>query len=172
MRALVNHDPAYVLGRNVAGTLKMEEDDHGLRVVIRPPEAQWAADLITSMKRGDIDQMSFQFETLSDEWRKEEGKQIRVLQKVKLWDVSVVTYPAYSQTVAHVRDVFNAHQAEDARGADGELSQKDGSPDGQETTNEHSSLEVVTTELQEQPVVGTTKVELARMRLDILEKQF
>ena len=46
IRALFNHDPNYVLGRNKAGTLTLEEDDKGLKVKIIPPNTTWAKDLL------------------------------------------------------------------------------------------------------------------------------
>jgi HK97 family phage prohead protease len=79
IRALWNHDPAHVLGRNKAGTLRLREDDEGLRTEIDLPDTQMARDLHTSVKRGDIDQMSFGFRTISDAWRKEDGITIREL---------------------------------------------------------------------------------------------
>lgn len=121
IRALWNHDPNYVLGRNTAGTLKLEEDEHGLKIEIDPPETQYARDLMASMKRGDVDQMSFGFYTISDNWHKEEDQVVRDLVKAKLFDVSPVTFPAYPQTVVHARDILNANQA-----AIDALSQKDG----------------------------------------------
>lgn len=160
VRALWNHDPNFVLGRNTSGTLKLAEDEHGLRVVIRPPEAQWARDLIESMKRGDVDQMSFAFETLADEWKKNEGVNLRVLQKVKLYDVSVVTYPAYEQTIAHARDVFAAYQAAaDSIQEDGDVvgaASEDGSPDEPVSSDEGAQERI--------------RYELERKRLEILLK--
>lgn len=110
VRALWNHDANFVLGRTKSGTLRMFEDDHGLRVEIDPPEsAEWIMD---SMKRGDVDQMSFGFRVISDDWKMQDEQVIRTLEKVSLFDVSVVTYPAYPATDAAVRGLreFEAAQ--------------------------------------------------------------
>ena len=103
VRALFNHDPNYVLGRNKAGTLDLKEDDHGLHMRITPPEAGWAADLQESIKRGDIDQGSFGFKTIKDEWDHNAEPAERELIELALFDVSVVTYPAYPQTSVSAR---------------------------------------------------------------------
>ena len=104
VRALLNHDPNYVLGRNKAGTLQMAEDDRGLKVQIDLPGTTWAQDLRESMQRGDISQMSFQFRSEDDEWRSDDTRGvIHELHKASLLDVSVVTFPAYPQTSAQAR---------------------------------------------------------------------
>ena len=104
IRALYNHDPNLVLGRNKAGTLKLKEDEEGLATVIKPPNTTYAADLKEVMRRGDVDQMSFGFETVKEEWDESNPNMpVRMLVEVKLWDVSVVTFPAYPQTSAAVR---------------------------------------------------------------------
>lgn len=103
VRATKNHDPNVVLGRTKNGTLTMSEDIHGLRVKIVPPDTQAARDLMTQIKRGDIDQMSFMFDAVRDEWLVQGDKIIRSLLEVRLYDVAVVTYPAYPQTSAEVR---------------------------------------------------------------------
>ena len=115
IRALFNHDPNYVLGRNKAGTLTLEEDEKGLKVRIVPPDTQWAKDLLVSIKRGDITQMSFGFTVILDRWSYEDNIDVRELLKVKLYDVSPVTFPAYAQTECGVRslvDVIRTHQSE------------------------------------------------------------
>lgn len=103
VRALSNHNHSQVLGRKSAGTLELFEDAHGLRVRIDPPETQWANDLLASMRRGDIDQMSFGFFTRDDKWEVVDGLNVRTLLNVELFEVSVVTIPAYPQTSVSVR---------------------------------------------------------------------
>lgn len=110
IRALFNHDPNYVLGRNKAGTLFLEEDDKGLKVRIIPPDTQYARDLLVSIRRGDITQMSFGFSVILDKWDTLDGLDIRELQKVKLYDVSPVTFPAYEQTDVGVRSADQVHK--------------------------------------------------------------
>lgn len=103
IRALFNHDANLVLGRNKAGTLRLSEDTAGLAFEIDPPDTQFARDLGVSMKRGDVNQMSFGFSTTQDKWAKIDGEWIRTLLEVELFDISPVTYPAYPQTEVAVR---------------------------------------------------------------------
>jgi uncharacterized protein len=107
VRALFNHDPNLILGRNKAGTLVLDEDERGLRVRISPPDTQFANDLLKSIERGDVTQMSFAFRVKEDDWEKGKGDDpsIRTLRKVELFDVSPVTYPAYKQTEVGVRSM-------------------------------------------------------------------
>lgn len=103
IRALFNHDPNYVLGRNKAGTLELEEDEIGLKVTITPPNTSWAKDLTESIRRGDISQMSIGFIVQDDSWGTENGLDVREIKKVQLFDVSPVTFPAYQETDVGVR---------------------------------------------------------------------
>ena len=107
IRALFNHDPNYVLGRNKAGTLNLEEDDIGLKIGIDPPDTTWARDLVTTIQRKDVDQMSFAFVPVVQEWDESDPKEpIRELIEVKLFDVSPVTFPAYPDTDVGVRSIL------------------------------------------------------------------
>lgn len=114
IRALFNHDPNYVLGRNKVGTLELEEDDVGLKVKITPPETSWAKDLATSIRRGDISQMSIGFVVEEDKWTTHNGIDTRELIKVRLFDVSTVTFPAYTQTDVGIRamDEYKSYKNE------------------------------------------------------------
>lgn len=101
VRALWNHDRNLVIGRATAGTLGLMEDERGLLVEITPPES--AAWMVESIKRGDVTQMSFGFQTLRDDWAFQDGGVIRTLELVRLIEVSPVAFPAYPQTEAALR---------------------------------------------------------------------
>lgn len=106
VRSLFNHDFNLVLGRNRAKTLRLAEDEEGLRYEIDLPDTSYANDLVASMERGDVDQSSFGFRVVEESWREPTDDQpypIRVLHQVKLYDVGPVTIPAYPQTSAQVR---------------------------------------------------------------------
>lgn len=104
VRALFNHDPNFVLGRNVAGTLELAEDNSGLHMRITPPDAEWARGVVASIKRGDITGASFGFRTLDDKWDFDQAEQlVRTLIRAKLFDVGPVTFPAYPDTEVGAR---------------------------------------------------------------------
>lgn len=110
VRALFNHDPNFVLGRTSSGTLRLAEDMRGLAIEVDMPDTQTIRDLVTApVQRGDVSQMSFAFETVTDEWRKDTaGDWTRTLVEVRLYDVSPVTFPAYPATdvSARSKEVF------------------------------------------------------------------
>lgn len=124
VRALFNHDPNYVLGRNRAGTLSLSEDGIGLKIEITPPDTQYARDLMISMERGDINQMSFGFICDRDSWDHSGNVAVRTLQEVTLMDVSPVTFAAYPDTDVAVRSMnkwssgTKANNKEDTRWRD------------------------------------------------------
>ena len=99
VRALINHDPNLVLARSTAGNLTLSVDEKGLRYEFSIPETSYGKDLAINMKNGNINQSSFAFTVGADEWSTDEdGNDIRTITSIeKLYDVSPVTYPAYSQ---------------------------------------------------------------------------
>jgi uncharacterized protein len=105
VRALLNHDPNFVLGRTSAETLTLSEDAHGLRYEIVLPDTSYARDLQISVKRKDISQSSFGFNVIERNVKEDEkkGEMLVTLREVKLFDVSPVTFPAYESTEVHVR---------------------------------------------------------------------
>jgi len=117
IRALFNHDPNLILGRNTSGTCRLIEDERGLKFAIDPPETSYAKDLQVSMNRGDVSQCSFGFRVAEggDAWRKEpDGTYLRSILKVdRLYDVSPVTYPAYASTSCAVRSLVQLKETEE-----------------------------------------------------------
>lgn len=103
VRALVDHEPAKVLGRLSANTLQLTKERAGLRADIDPPNTSYARDLIVSIRRGDITGGSFSFRTITDQWHTEDGEEIREILDMEVYEVSAVTFPAYPQTDAAVR---------------------------------------------------------------------
>ena len=105
IRALIDHESRLVLGRNKAGTLELREDSHGLwgRVRINPNDTD-AMNLYERVKRGDVDQCSFGFDIIEEETEfLDDGSMHWTIEKVKLYEVSVVTFPAYEATGVSAR---------------------------------------------------------------------
>jgi HK97 family phage prohead protease len=101
VRLLANHE-GLPLARTKSGTLELESDDIGLKVrATLDPSNPTAAEVRSAMERGDVDQMSFAFRVVRDEWNKDYSE--RTISEVKLYDVSVVTYPANPATVVKLR---------------------------------------------------------------------
>lgn len=98
IKLLWNHETGSVLGSTRAGTLRLIEDDHGLKVSARLPETTVGRDAAVLLKRGDIDAMSFGFSVPEggDEWS-DDGRS-RTLKSVRLHEVSIVAFPAYAAT--------------------------------------------------------------------------
>jgi len=108
VRALFNHDPSLLLGRNKAGTLRMEEDSTGLRYEVDLPDTTVGRDVAVLLERGDITGSSFGFRVISDDWdydARDDGLPQRTLREVALVDVSPVTYPAYLDTDSGLRSL-------------------------------------------------------------------
>jgi HK97 family phage prohead protease len=88
IRGLINHDPNLILGRTIAGTMTVGSDGHGLRYEIDPPGTTYSDDLIKSMRRGDIDQSSFGFYTVQDDWKNTSDGLVRELIEADCFDVT------------------------------------------------------------------------------------
>jgi HK97 family phage prohead protease len=117
VRALFNHNADYVLGRTTAKTLALQEDKRGLWMEVDPPNTQFAHDLMESIRRGDISEMSFAFIVPGrdgEEWDESETKNgklpLRIIRDVDLFDVSPVTYPAYEGTSVGLRSAESIYQ--------------------------------------------------------------
>ena len=105
IRALINHDSSLVLGRNTAHTLELRQDEHGLwgSITINPND-QDAMNLYARVQRGDVDQCSFGFDILSEDYDvRDDGSVHWTIKKVRLYEVSVCTFPAYEETNVKAR---------------------------------------------------------------------
>lgn len=106
VRALFNHNPDQVLGRLSAKTLKLLQDDRGLRYSIDTPNTTVGRDLVENLRRGDVTGSSFAFSVRSENWKYDEGETIvRELVDLDLFDVGPVTFPAYAATEAGLRSL-------------------------------------------------------------------
>ena len=101
--ALAQHDNTKVLGRASAGTLKVENDSVGLRVEITPPNNSYGNDILESIRRNDITGMSFGFIATEEELVQEGEEWIREVKDADLYEVSIVTTGAYSESRIQVR---------------------------------------------------------------------
>ena len=110
--ALWNHDNNQLLGRTTSGTLRLIPDDRGVAFELDPPDTTLGRDLMTLCRRGDIAGCSFAFTVDNDGERvdtAEDGSMTRYIERATgLFDVSLVTNPAYAATAVTVRSVEEA----------------------------------------------------------------
>jgi uncharacterized protein len=112
IRALWNHNSNFVLGRNKAKTLELSEDATGLAVKIYPPDTQPGRDALVSIERGDVSQMSFGFDVIEQKWTVLDDKtELRTILKAKIYEVSPVTFPAYTGTDISARSAREIYEA-------------------------------------------------------------
>ena len=108
---LINHT-GLPLARTRSGTLKLEEDATGLRVRAEldtsDPDVRA---IMPKMKRGDLDKMSFGFRAEKQEWDESQDPPLRTITQASLFDVSVVTFPAYDGTSVAMRSLEGVRTA-------------------------------------------------------------
>ncbi|MBR1540698.1 MAG: HK97 family phage prohead protease [Clostridia bacterium] len=105
VRALINHDTTLVLGRTKAGTLELKEDDKGLfgRIRINPNDSD-AMNLYSRVERGDVDQCSFGFNIIDEDYEELADGSVRFrINEIDLQEVSCCTFPAYEDTSIQAR---------------------------------------------------------------------
>ena len=111
VRLLVNHE-GLPMARTKNGTMRLSEDEKGLFFEAELANTQEARDLYTLVERGDVDQMSFAFRVIRQNWSKDRSE--RTLTEVSLsdGDVSIVTYPAYAATSVEARELIKRAMSE------------------------------------------------------------
>ena len=101
---LNNHDTSQVLARTASGTLKLTTDSIGVNFTCPLDMRQsYSADLAIAVERGDVRGNSFGFRTNKDSWKNENGVLLRTLEEIQIFELSVCSQPAYTQTGVSVR---------------------------------------------------------------------
>ncbi|MEK4894182.1 HK97 family phage prohead protease [Bacillus sp. FSL M7-0996] len=107
--ALWSHDYSQVLGRTKNGTLRLFEDEIGLRFELDLADTTLGDDTYKTIKRGDVDGVSFGFQMTKEEWDESDPDNVvRSVTKAKLVEISPVAFPAYpdSQVSARSHDPY------------------------------------------------------------------
>jgi HK97 family phage prohead protease len=114
VKLLWNHDSGEPLASLRGGTMQLVEDDRGLKVTAQLPNTTRGRDIAELLRTNVIDSMSFGFNVIKDTWSRD--GQTRTLDSVRLFEVSVVSFPAYEATTAQVRSqpTINPDQLADA----------------------------------------------------------
>lgn len=98
------------LARTTSGTLRLESDRVGLfSDADVDPRSAYSLEIVHRLERGDLDAMSFAFQATRQEWNEDYTE--RTIREVRLFDVSVVSFPANPATVAMTRDADPAPRA-------------------------------------------------------------
>jgi uncharacterized protein len=103
VKLLWNHDSGEPLASLRGGTMSLVEDERGLKVTASLPNTTRGRDIAELLKTKVIDSMSFGFNVIKDSWARD-GK-TRTLESVRLFEVSIVSFPAYAATTAQVRSI-------------------------------------------------------------------
>lgn len=115
IKLLWNHDTSEPLASVRGGSLQLVEDNHGLKVTAKLPNTTRGRDVAELLRSKVIDSMSFGFNVIKDSWSNNGA--VRTLESVRLSEVSIVTYPAYTATTAQVRSVSPTIDADELANA-------------------------------------------------------
>lgn len=103
-RFLWSHDTSKVLGRTKNNTLRLSEDEIGLRFELDLPSTTLGNDTYESIKRGDVDGVSFGFQMRKQEMNESDPNNVvRTVVQAKLLEVSAVAFPAYPDSEVSAR---------------------------------------------------------------------
>jgi len=112
---LINHE-GLPLARTRSGTLKLIEDDRGLRIeTVLDGNDPDVRNIVPKIKRGDLDKMSFAFLPEVQEWDDKQEPPLRTIKRASLFDVSIVTTPAYGGTEIGLRSLERHRKSKDER---------------------------------------------------------
>jgi HK97 family phage prohead protease len=111
VKLLWNHDSGEPLASLRGGTMQLVEDEVGLKVTAQLPNTSRGRDVAELLRTKVIDSMSFGFNVIKDSWSRD--GQTRTLESVRLFETSIVSFPAYSSTTATVRSAQPTINADD-----------------------------------------------------------
>lgn len=168
MMLLWNHDSSQPLASTRNGSLRMVEDEIGLKVTATLPNTQLGRDISEMVRTGLIDAMSFGFRVKKDSWNADGS--IRTLEEVAIFESSLVSFPAYEGTAGMV--AVREHRDIDPNTlADGLLRLES----GEELSEDHAAAisEVVAklTKTEEVQAVEGDILALKKKKLDLLMKE-
>lgn len=118
VKCLLDHDYSKILGRTKSKTLELSVDEKGLKFKCVLPQTSYADDLYELVNRSDVNECSFGFKvneadkTAQTIKKMNDGSYLRTVNKIQtLFEISIVSLPAYSNTTAQIkRDFDNAVQ--------------------------------------------------------------
>lgn len=171
IKLLWNHDTNEPLASVRGGSLELTEDRYGLKVKARLPKTTRGRDVAELLRSKVIDSMSFGFNVIKDTWS--ENGSVRTLESVRLHEVSIVTFPAYSATTATVRSMQPTIDADELANALLKLES------GEDLDEKSASLITdVVGKLRQQPEAkvepgdnGLALLDLKKKQLDLLLKR-
>lgn len=123
VRFLFNHNADFVIARLSAGGLRLWKEADGLHFEAKiDPEIGWQKDLWRQVAAGVINNCSFGFRIDKESWEElEDGSELYTVEDVRLYDISLVTFPAYEDTAAEARDKTRTEKAAEGAGEDPEI---------------------------------------------------
>jgi len=137
IKMFLNHNSDIVLASTRKSSLTLTQDERGLLAEASLPDNEWGRPVADAIRRGDIDSMSFGFQTVKDSWN--EDLSHRELVEVRLFEVSPVTaWPAYPATSTSVRELAESIEAEPDALAEAFAVLRDG--EARLTTEQHRIL--------------------------------
>lgn len=169
VKLLWNHDAGEPLASVRGGTLRLTEDEIGLRVEATLANTTRGRDVAELIRSKTIDSMSFGFSVIKDSWSS--NGEVRTLEAVRLFETSVVSWPAYTATAGTI-SVRSASTGIDADQLADALMRLES---GEELEESHATLitDVVAklTKTEEVQEVQGDILALKKKKLDLLLKE-
>jgi HK97 family phage prohead protease len=109
-RVLFNFNVEKVIGRKSSGTVVFQETRDSLRFEANMPDTSWGDDVLTLIRRGDVDSVAVAFQIMEYVWGERDGLRVRQITKARLLAASVSTYDGFQTLQAEAQTAIeNAH---------------------------------------------------------------